>query len=168
MKLWFECFICVFACILASSRITQSGSWKTDPSFLRWFYHNRGQGPTRQCLTPSPARVEARRPPAPADLGPLPADHRASPPPPNPLLSCGRTWTRTPPSSAPRHASIKGTAAPSSPPLFSCSLLLLEQGSSTTLTPFTPYLHWVIGEPSALLDFEPLPPSPPQLGEHHL
>jgi hypothetical protein len=30
----------VFTCILASSRITRSGSWKTDPSFLRWFCHN--------------------------------------------------------------------------------------------------------------------------------
>jgi hypothetical protein len=29
----------VFACILASSRITQSRSSKTDPSFLMWFYH---------------------------------------------------------------------------------------------------------------------------------
>jgi hypothetical protein len=34
-----ECFICVFTCILASSRITQSGSWKTDPSFQMWFCH---------------------------------------------------------------------------------------------------------------------------------
>jgi hypothetical protein len=39
MKLWFECFVSMFGCILASSRITWSGSWKTDPSFLRWFYH---------------------------------------------------------------------------------------------------------------------------------
>jgi hypothetical protein len=29
----------VFTCILASSRISRSGSWKTDPSFLRWFCH---------------------------------------------------------------------------------------------------------------------------------
>jgi hypothetical protein len=29
----------VFTCILASSRITRSGSWKTDPSFLRGFCH---------------------------------------------------------------------------------------------------------------------------------
>jgi hypothetical protein len=37
----------VFTCILASSRITRSGSWKTDPSFLRGFYHNvlGGSGP---------------------------------------------------------------------------------------------------------------------------
>jgi hypothetical protein len=28
-----------FSCILASSRITRSGSWKTDPSFLRGFCH---------------------------------------------------------------------------------------------------------------------------------
>jgi hypothetical protein len=34
----------VFTCILASSRITQSGSWKTDPSFLRGFCHS-------QCVT---------------------------------------------------------------------------------------------------------------------
>jgi hypothetical protein len=27
-------------CILTSSRITRSGSWKTDRSFLRWFCHN--------------------------------------------------------------------------------------------------------------------------------
>jgi hypothetical protein len=39
MKLWFECFVCVFACILASSRITRSGSWKTDPSFQGGFCH---------------------------------------------------------------------------------------------------------------------------------
>jgi hypothetical protein len=32
--------VCVFTCILASSRITWSGSWRTDPSFLRWFCHN--------------------------------------------------------------------------------------------------------------------------------
>jgi hypothetical protein len=32
--------MCV-CCILASSRITRSGSWKTDPSFLRWFYHKK-------------------------------------------------------------------------------------------------------------------------------
>jgi hypothetical protein len=36
----FEWFVCVFACILASSRITLNGSWKADPSFLRWFCHN--------------------------------------------------------------------------------------------------------------------------------
>jgi hypothetical protein len=30
----FKCFVCVFTCILASSRITRSGSWKTDPSIL--------------------------------------------------------------------------------------------------------------------------------------
>jgi hypothetical protein len=30
----------VFTCILASSRITRSGSWKTDLSFLRWFCHS--------------------------------------------------------------------------------------------------------------------------------
>jgi hypothetical protein len=29
----------MFTCILVSSRITRSGSWKTDPSFLRGFYH---------------------------------------------------------------------------------------------------------------------------------
>jgi hypothetical protein len=27
-------------CILTSSRITRSGSWKTDPLFLRWFCYN--------------------------------------------------------------------------------------------------------------------------------
>jgi hypothetical protein len=26
--------------ILTSSRITRSGSWKTDPPFLTWFYHS--------------------------------------------------------------------------------------------------------------------------------
>jgi hypothetical protein len=31
----------VFVCILALLRITQSGSWKTDPSFLRWLCHIR-------------------------------------------------------------------------------------------------------------------------------
>jgi hypothetical protein len=31
----------VFTCILASSRITQSGSWKTDPSFPRGFCHTQ-------------------------------------------------------------------------------------------------------------------------------
>jgi hypothetical protein len=30
--------MCV-CCILVSSRITQSGTWKAEPSFLRWFYH---------------------------------------------------------------------------------------------------------------------------------
>jgi hypothetical protein len=30
----------VFTCILASLRIAQSRSWKTDPTFLRWFFHN--------------------------------------------------------------------------------------------------------------------------------
>jgi hypothetical protein len=35
----FECFICVFACILTSSRITRSRCWKMDPTFLRWFCH---------------------------------------------------------------------------------------------------------------------------------
>jgi hypothetical protein len=29
--------------ILASSRITRSGSWMTDPSFLRWFCHRDHQ-----------------------------------------------------------------------------------------------------------------------------
>jgi hypothetical protein len=39
-----ECFVCVFACIIASSRITRSRSWKTDSSFLRWFCHNEASG----------------------------------------------------------------------------------------------------------------------------
>jgi hypothetical protein len=30
--------MCV-CCILVSSRITRSGTWKAEPSFLRWFYH---------------------------------------------------------------------------------------------------------------------------------
>jgi hypothetical protein len=33
----------VFACILASSRITRSGFQKMDPSFLRWFCHRLDQ-----------------------------------------------------------------------------------------------------------------------------
>jgi hypothetical protein len=33
----------VFACILASLRITWSGFWMMDPSFLRWFYHKMRQ-----------------------------------------------------------------------------------------------------------------------------
>jgi hypothetical protein len=33
----------VFTCILASSRITRSRSWKTDPSFLRGFCHTRAR-----------------------------------------------------------------------------------------------------------------------------
>jgi hypothetical protein len=40
----FECFVCMSTCILASLRITRSGSWKTDPSFLRWFCHIRSNG----------------------------------------------------------------------------------------------------------------------------
>jgi hypothetical protein len=31
-------YVCLHG-ILALSRITRSGSWKADPSFLRWFYH---------------------------------------------------------------------------------------------------------------------------------
>jgi hypothetical protein len=37
----FTCFVCVFACILASSRINRSESCKADPSFLMWFCHIR-------------------------------------------------------------------------------------------------------------------------------
>jgi hypothetical protein len=39
MKLWFWMLCMCVCCILASSRITWFGSWKMDPSFLRWFYH---------------------------------------------------------------------------------------------------------------------------------
>jgi hypothetical protein len=35
--------MCVW-CILALSRTAQFGSWKTDPSFLRWFYHTSAHG----------------------------------------------------------------------------------------------------------------------------
>jgi hypothetical protein len=52
----------VFTCILASSRITRSGSWKTDPSFLRWFCHRHHPlifsllrlSPRRACALGSP------------------------------------------------------------------------------------------------------------------
>jgi hypothetical protein len=40
MKLWFWLLHMCVCCSLASLRITRSESWKTDPSFLRWFYHN--------------------------------------------------------------------------------------------------------------------------------
>jgi hypothetical protein len=43
MKLLFECFACVFACILTSSKITRFGSWKAGPSFQGGFCH-RGAG----------------------------------------------------------------------------------------------------------------------------
>jgi hypothetical protein len=129
-------------------------------------FHVGSRHPTRRRLrrartfatgrTPTPPAVVRHAllgppPPTPSSAGP---PHHP-PPPPHPLLYLLATpvkkWCRP----------IAARPIPS-------SLLLLEQGSSTTLTPFTPYLHWVIGEPSALLDFEPLPPSPPQLGEHHL
>jgi hypothetical protein len=35
MLVLYASYVCV-CCIIASSRITQSGSWKTDPSFMRW------------------------------------------------------------------------------------------------------------------------------------
>jgi hypothetical protein len=43
----------VCACILASSRITRSGSWKTDSSFLRWFCHTLR--PSEPCHSPDKA-----------------------------------------------------------------------------------------------------------------
>jgi hypothetical protein len=39
MKLWFSMLCICVCCILASLRITRSGSWKMDFSFLWWFYH---------------------------------------------------------------------------------------------------------------------------------
>ncbi len=39
--------MCVCLRILASSRIPRSGSWKTDPSFLRGFCHNEVGDPTQ-------------------------------------------------------------------------------------------------------------------------